>query len=267
MHERVLYCCLVKTYVVNLERAADRRHHMEAQLRRAGLDYEIVTAYEGAALPTEQRELVDEAAVAAQPEWLTPGQVGCSLSHRLAYERMLATADEVALFLEDDVVIKPYVKELLPAIAEHLTGAEVALLNFRAWNVCHFDGSSARELPAGRRLLLPKNNRQPVSAAAYVLTRAAAENLYRGVVPIRAGADSWGTFLDGALIDELWCVLPRPVATKTSFPSTIDYVSSDSRAAQVKALAAHKGAAPLRAALNVARAARERKMSRFVVDD
>ena len=240
---------------------------MEAQLRRVGLHYELVPALEGAGLtPAQRRELVDEAAVAAMPQWLTPGTVGCSLSHRLAYQRMLENGDDAALILEDDVNIKPHVTQLLPAVAAHLHGAEVALLNFRAWDVCHFDGRTGVPLPQGFRLLAPRDERQPVSGAAYVLTRQAAEQLHAGVVPIRAGADSWGMFLDAGLIERLWCVLPRPVDTRTSFSSTIDYVAPDSRTARVKAMATKRGAQPLRAVLHLMRSVRERRMSRFVVD-
>lgn len=109
--------------------------------------------------------------------------------------------------------------------------------------------------------------KQAVSAAAYVLTRAAAERLHAGVVPIHCDADSWGLFLKEGLLEHLWCVLPRPVKTETSLSSIIDYVAADSRTGRIKRLAAKPGATPIRWVLHGVRSTRERRMSRFVIDE
>lgn len=265
---RVLYCSIVKIYVVNLERAPDRLTHMAAQLQRLGLDYEVVAAVDGAELtPTDRRGLVDESAVSAMPQWLTAGAVGCALSHRLVYERMLSDGHQIALVLEDDVRLEPSVVGLLAAVEEALRGAEVALLNYRSRRVCHFDGRTGKVLAPQYRLLSPQEAAHIGSTAAYVVTRAAAARIHAGVVPVRAAADSWGMFVAEGFVDRVWCVFPRPVDTDTSFSSTIDYVPENSPTARLKAVARRRGAQPLKLALSAARAVRERRMSRFVVDE
>src|SRR5947209_4640748 len=104
----------MKAYVINLPRSTERRASMAEQLERTELDYEFVDGVSGRGLtPTERAELVDEAAVARYPRWLTPGQIGCALSHLRTYERILdsGTQDAAALILEDDVILPSNISE------------------------------------------------------------------------------------------------------------------------------------------------------------
>ena len=46
-------------YVINLARSLDRRAHMTAELKKTGLDYEIITAVEGRDLDLGDPAIVD----------------------------------------------------------------------------------------------------------------------------------------------------------------------------------------------------------------
>src|SRR5262245_6692080 len=119
----------MRTYVINLPRATDRREAMERQLATSDLDYEFVEAIEGRNLSADEyAELVDHTAVERWPHWLTPGAIGCLLSHRRVLE-MAAERDEPSLILEDDAVLSPHLAAACAAWPVPVGG--VVLLNFR----------------------------------------------------------------------------------------------------------------------------------------
>lgn len=99
----------MKAFVLNLKRRPDRRAYMEAQLRELGLEAEFVEAIDGYDLPASLSALYDEAlAVRRNGKALAPGELGCALSHRAVYERMINEDIPLALVLEDDVALSRY---------------------------------------------------------------------------------------------------------------------------------------------------------------
>src|SRR5437588_9468072 len=124
----------MKTYVINLARATDRREHMIKQVTAAGLTYELVSAIDGQDLYTSDlARLIDPDAVAKYPRWLTPGLLACTLSHRLAYERILADGGASGLVVEDDTIIPDDADDMLMRLSTHLEDSEVVLLYYRSF--------------------------------------------------------------------------------------------------------------------------------------
>lgn len=217
-------------YVINLERSTDRRQHIEAQLAKASVAYEIVPAIDGRQLDLSGPQLVrpGEPNEWHSPLWATtwalPGVAGCALSHLLVCERILTSGDGQALVLEDDVILMPDLTEVLDALTEHLSGAEVALLNFDSQErSCGLSSSGATPLPGRRSLALPLDVAAPLSAAGYVITREACRRMLEQMTPARAKPDDWAFFYRHGVIDRLRCVTPMPIQKSPSFSSTILY--------------------------------------------
>jgi glycosyl transferase, family 25 len=82
----------VKAYYINLDRAPERRAHMEEAL--AGVDHERVAAVDGRLRPPTEKGP-------------TRFEIACLESHCEAWKRFLATPDAFACFLEDDVHFSP----------------------------------------------------------------------------------------------------------------------------------------------------------------
>lgn len=201
----------MRTYVINLPREVERRAAIEAQLRVSGLDYHFVDGIDGQRLTDEERSaLVDEAAVARFPRWLTPGMIGCMLSHRLVYELIAQAQNGPALVLEDDAVIAPQlaaiVAEMLPLVADD----GLILLNFRSLKPCRLTRAGA--LRAGDyELLSPLDHWQPLSGLAYLLGEGAAQRMAQVSLPVRWAPDSWGDYMEAGALGSIRCALPRPV--------------------------------------------------------
>jgi glycosyl transferase family 25 len=208
---------------------------MVEQLARTELEPEFVEAVDGSALTASDRaKLVDEGVVGIHPHWMNPGQVGCALSHLRVYQRRAGAGDdEIALVLEDDVILPSDIGEVCREIGAHMRGKEVVLLYFRAFGTCRISAQDAVELTYGARLLYPIEVGQVTTATAYLVTAEACRGLAEVILPVRAGADNWGHFYALGVIESLRCVLPRAIGVRNDFKSTIDHTRLRAPRAQV----------------------------------
>jgi glycosyl transferase family 25 len=212
-------------YVINLARSLDRRAYITAELKKIGLDYEIITAVDGHDLDLNDPTVVDPSLVARSS--FPAGTVGCALSHLLAYQKIIADGLDEALILEDDVKLPADLGTLVSAVAGHLAGAEVALLNYGSFppDICKISLEGAVDLPSSRLLALPINVNKLVNAGAYVITREACERMNDSRLPLRATADDWGFFYREGIVDRVRCVLPQEVVKNPKFESMIGFYS------------------------------------------
>ena len=80
--------------VINLERRPDRLARMSAELKKAGLNFEVQVAVDGQ-LETHE------------PKFMSKGAVGCWKSHVNAMRRIVEAKAPFGLILEDDAVFSP----------------------------------------------------------------------------------------------------------------------------------------------------------------
>ena len=210
-------------YVISLARSLDRRAYITAELRKTGLDYEILTAVDGRDLDLHDSTIIDPSMLSVTS--FPAGTAGCALSHLRAYQKIIADGLDEALILEDDVTLPADLGTLVDAVADHLTGAEVALLNYGSQRACKISLEGSVDLPSSRLLALPINVAQVINAAAYVITREACKRMNESVLPIRATADEWRFFYREGILDRVRCVVPLAVVKNPKFESTIGIYS------------------------------------------
>ena len=165
----------MQTYLINLARRPDRLAAMAHQAGILGVNLERVEAVDAKA--AEPAELDRWFAPNGPLGEIPAGDKACLLSHRLAWERFLATTDDHAVFLEDDVRLSPGARVLLADDRWIPSGAAVVKLE-------HYG-------PKGQRVLLRELRAaesgyqlgrmlsRHTGAAAYILSRPAAELLLR----------------------------------------------------------------------------------------
>jgi glycosyl transferase, family 25 len=160
-------------YLINLARRPDRLSAMEIQAKMLGL---ALTRLDAVDARMAEASSVDRWFQAGGPLGEIPrGDKCCSLSHRAAWERLLASNARYAAVLEDDVVLQDgaafalgngdWIPDGIDLIKlEHYgpPGQSVLLSDFR---------------DLGRGFRLARMRSRHTGAAAYILSRQAAELL------------------------------------------------------------------------------------------
>jgi glycosyl transferase family 25 len=159
--------------MINLNRRPDRLAAMTARAKELNLSFERVEAVDAAAMEPEALDqwFEDNGPLGEIPR----GDKACLLSHRLAWERFLATGDSHAVFLEDDVLLSGAAGELLRD--DSWIPAYVAVVKLE-----HYGPSGQRVLLSGLRPVAPdfrigRMLSRHTGAAAYILSRRVAEFL------------------------------------------------------------------------------------------
>lgn len=120
-------------FVINMAKDTDRRASIQARADEVGLNLTFIEAVNGRALSTEETNTIYDSAKRQRNfgRDMTGGELGCLLSHRNIYDKMIAENIERAIILEDDVIFENDVKEALEAI----------MISPMPWDTIRFLGS------------------------------------------------------------------------------------------------------------------------------
>ena len=105
---------MLKTFVINLERRKDRLQFVKEQLDQLGIDFDRISAIDGNTLTAQQENIVNQQKFALEcKRQVVKGEIGCALSHRAVWQKMVEENIPYALILEDDVKLKPELVSLV----------------------------------------------------------------------------------------------------------------------------------------------------------
>ena len=194
-------------FIINLERAAERRETILRHLRGLGLEAEILPAVEGAHLPPGSLPQ-------GTHPGLSPGEIGCYLSHVRFWETVVARRLPHAIVLEDDVLCSPS----LMRVATETAALGLPLDALRLSALRPIRGLPIATLSGGERLILPTKN--PSGTQGYMVSLAGAQRLLEALSVPRCPID--------AALDAYWkhglrvpLVSPSVVTEDASVASTI----------------------------------------------
>lgn len=92
--------------LINLDKSTDRFAHCQQELAKVQLKAERISAVYGADLSQQQlAQAYSYQLPGAYHKALNPGEVGCYLSHRKAWQRIIDQQLDFAIILEDDFII------------------------------------------------------------------------------------------------------------------------------------------------------------------
>ena len=105
----------MKIFVISLSNAFDRQQYIKSQLDSRNVPFEFISAINGNALSDLEKEnqYDNKKAKIYYFKELSAGEIGCALSHRSVYEKIIKENIERAIVLEDDIVLKPDFFKLL----------------------------------------------------------------------------------------------------------------------------------------------------------
>jgi glycosyl transferase family 25 len=164
----------ILTFIINLKESAERREYMKNVLSGFDfLDIEFIEAVNGNALTVKELESVfnQNRAFVQYGRVLRGGEVGCSLSHLKCAQALLDSGEDVALVLEDDLVIQDNeIAVLLEKINDYLSSSGPAIILFSGdywfWGKKPFEGKYQLA-----------SVREAVCSQAYMINRAGAEKM------------------------------------------------------------------------------------------
>lgn len=134
----------MKTFVINLNERVDRMKHVDEQCKRLGIEYERFSAINGKELNLDELDssLVSErgklfAKGGGKRKWgltLTPGAIGCALSHKFIWE---LSALEGVIVLEDDINIMEDFKQRIDEVMKEIP---------QDWDLCYLGSHIKQKL-------------------------------------------------------------------------------------------------------------------------
>lgn len=105
---------MIDAFYINLDNRIDRRKNIEKQLSTLDLKAKRISASVGSELTKEQMSFVNfEDFYCLMKRPISPGEIGCALSHRRVWQQIVEQDINYALILEDDVTIDKRLIELL----------------------------------------------------------------------------------------------------------------------------------------------------------
>jgi glycosyl transferase family 25 len=218
----------MKTFVISLKRAVERRQFMIEQMNRLGLDYEIFDAIDGQLLTENDISHYFDVNTLRNPNgyYASNGMLGCTLSHYSVLKKIVEEGLESALILEDDALLPLNIKDILSELEREIKKNEVITLFYTSHKIIKLSLVGGKAIKSGK-LLFPINIKDVAAATAYVVHKEAAKGIIKVDTPIRTTSDSWHDFYNYGGITSLRCLYPPPIQT-ANFKSTLDYIAFNS---------------------------------------
>lgn len=126
----------MKTYVVNLKRATDRKKYMQGQLEKLPfLMPEFIEAVDGREMEDmeKQKRFDCDSFRRRYAKEVRPGEIGCTLSHQKCYRKLLDSEEECVLLLEDDVILNEDMQGVIREVEKHVSVEEPRIVLLSGW--------------------------------------------------------------------------------------------------------------------------------------
>lgn len=120
----------IPIFVVNLKNDIEKKEHMQELCQKYNLQIEFIEAVDGRALNKKDINEVYSSieAIDVSGRELSRGEIGCALSHKIIYEKILYDNIELSLILEDDIDFNEDLLTILDMKNEFQENWELVLL-------------------------------------------------------------------------------------------------------------------------------------------
>ena len=201
-------------FVLNLAHNTERKKYMQDILKNIPIQYAFFPAVYGKEIKNIDEVYDSKKTLKILHRVLNAGEIGCALSHRLIYKKMIDENMAQALILEDDVSLSPDFYSVYRALSEEHIGNKIVLLGTtvtkrmkKVWR---------KKLTATHSMYLVLNNYP--GTYGYVIGLEAAKKIYYHNDKVFLQADNWKYYKK---FSQLWLVSPSIVLADEMFPSEI----------------------------------------------
>ena len=94
----------MKCFVINLKRATKRKKYISNQLNLVSQEFEVIEGIDWQVIDQSlQSKTAKNIKIKNSFRTLTPGQIGCNLSHRKILKWLVNSSENMIAVLEDDI--------------------------------------------------------------------------------------------------------------------------------------------------------------------
>ena len=174
-------------WVVNLKKSIDRRKYITKHLDELGLDFQLIEAVNGHNLTGKKLSALYNAQDALRRirREMSPGEIGCSLSHLKIYQKMIDEDVEEVIVLEDDAEINRDFLEILQRKIDFPPDRELLLL----FHGGKYNTSFRKRRTIFKQYQIVKFVAPPYGTLGYLIKQSAARKLLTAGYPIQVPAD------------------------------------------------------------------------------
>ncbi|WP_110458392.1 glycosyltransferase family 25 protein [Shewanella algidipiscicola] len=183
-----------KVFVINLARSPERMARISQQLADANVPFERIEGVDGNLLSDAEIEQVSPAALVRKHYYraLNKGEVGCSLSHKKAWQQIVDDQLDFAFILEDDIDLESNFAD----VVELMAGLPHANWDFiKLYPLRKGSPKNIRQSVAYRQHQFISYHKFPLSAVAQVISHQGATRLLQHmpyvVQPVDGHLKSW----------------------------------------------------------------------------
>ena len=192
----------LKAIIISLEKSIERRTFIIKQCNQFGIEYELLEAVDGRTLPENIRnEFIQFRKNAYAPKGLppstwevTPGVIGCALSHINAYNKIVENDTEAALILEDDAILTNNITLIMndKNVIKCLRDKKVELIQLAAVKSDYIylpEIKLLERIKLGSGLTIGKAAKIIPGTSCYIISKSGAQKLLANILPLRYASD------------------------------------------------------------------------------
>lgn len=191
----------MKVFVINLEREIDKKNRIIIECEKLNLNFDIYNAIDGNKL---SKDFLSENVLDYGNNFLTNGEIGCSLSHINLYKKIVNDKLPYALILEDDAIMSDELVVFLSAFEKHNKKDGIFLLTGE------FDYVENKKTTLGKFDIFPVTRASMTTG--YIITNRTAKRMVDFLLPVRFEADRFKMFRFCAGVN-IFATIPHIIST------------------------------------------------------
>lgn len=177
-------------FVINLDHSVQRWESIKNKLDKFNIYYERVSAVDGRKLDINKLGVIAKVNNLLCQREITPGEIGCFLSHRMCWEKLSASNYDFALIMEDDILFSDRAGKYISNTTWIPQGIDLIQLSTLFSKPYSAKVGNIHTLNASEQLIHPLSP-VPWGTQAYLISRKAAQEAVRMSEKICAPVDDF----------------------------------------------------------------------------
>lgn len=184
----------MKVYIINLRRSVERRENMLAQVSGKNMDWEFIDAFDARSASKSEIDSIyeEKRSLSHLGRPMSIGEIGCAVSHRIAYRKMISDGIKQAIILEDDVILGDGFEQISGMLSEMNFRKTVVHLENRLENAT--TSLWKKRIKDSKFSVSTGTDKEVLGGYGYFLDIAAANALLGYSAKIFTVADDWKFF-------------------------------------------------------------------------